>query len=91
VVGNDGTVDLLRTVRSGKGYSEVFVRGEQGSGLYRFVTDRHSYYTFTTNPVDINKIDALTKAGKTLSEAIDILAKEDYAKMWPEDFDAAST
>lgn len=82
VVGGDGTVNLLRTVRSGKGFSEVFVRGEQGSGLYRFVTDRHSYYTFTTNPVDINKIDALVKGGKTLPEAIDTLAREDYAKMW---------
>jgi len=38
----------MRTVRSGKGYSEVFVRGEDGAGLYRFVMDRHSYYTFTT-------------------------------------------
>jgi len=85
VVGGEGTVNLLRTVRSGKGFSEVFVRGEQGSGLYRFVTDRHTYYTFTTNPVDINKIDALVKAGKTLPEAIDTLAREDYEKMWGAD------
>jgi hypothetical protein len=50
--------------------------------------DRHSYYTFTTNPVDINKLDALTKGGKTIAEAIDILAKKDYAEMWTEDFNA---
>jgi conjugal transfer ATP-binding protein TraC len=89
VVGSDGTLELLRTVKSGKGYSEVFVRGEQGAGLYRFITDRHSYYTFTTNPVDIAKLDQLARDGKTLPEAIDFLAKEDYKKMWPEDFDAA--
>jgi uncharacterized protein (DUF1697 family) len=51
---------------------------------------RHSYYTFTTNPVDINKIDALVKAGKSLPEAIDTLAREDYVKMWGEDGTTAS-
>lgn len=46
---------------------------------------RHSYYTFTTNPIDINRIDALVKSGKSLPEAIDQLAREDYVKMWGED------
>lgn len=87
IVGGKATMDLMRTVKSGKGYSEIFVRGELGSGLYRFITDKHSYYTFTTNPVDINRIDALTQSGMTLVEAIDKLAREDYAKMWPEDAD----
>jgi hypothetical protein len=31
--------------------------------------------------VDINRIDALTKAGMPLVDAIDKLAKEDYVKM----------
>lgn len=82
IVGGEATVNLLRTVRSGKGFSEVFVRGDDGSGLYRFITDRASYYTFTSHPTDINKIDALVKSGKTLPEAIDTLAQEDYKKMW---------
>ncbi|MDR5726916.1 MAG: TraC family protein [Terriglobia bacterium] len=86
IIGGQATLDLMRSVRSGKGYSEVFVRGESGSGLYRFCVDRHSYYTFTTNPVDINKIDALTRKGIPLVEAIDQLAKEDYAKMWRGEF-----
>jgi hypothetical protein len=51
---------------------------------------RHSYYTFTTNPVDINKIDSLVKSGKSLPEAIDTLAREDYVKMWGEDGTTAS-
>jgi len=85
IVGGQATVDLMRTVRSGKGYSEVFVRGEDGAGLYRFIMDRHSYYTFTTNPTDINRLDALTKRGVSLVDAIDKLAQEDYARMWEEE------
>ena len=61
-----------------------------GSGLYRFVTDKHSYYTFTTNPVDINRIDALTKDGMSIVDAIDKLAREDYARMWPEEVDGSA-
>ena len=87
IVGGQATLDLMRTVRSGKGFSEIFVRGEMGSGLYRFVTDKHSYYTFTTNPVDISRIEALTKRGVPLVDAIDQLAREDYAKMWPGEVD----
>ena len=88
IVGGESTVNLLRTVRSGKGFSEVFVRGESGTGLYRFVSDRHSYYTFTTNPNDINKIQDLVNAGKSLPEAIDTLAQADYLKMWGEEVKA---
>ena len=88
IVGGQSTVDLLRTVRSGKGYSEVFVRGEAGAGLYRFISDRHTYYTFTTNPADINKIDDLVASGKTLPEAIDYLAQADYRRMWGEEVKA---
>jgi conjugal transfer ATP-binding protein TraC len=90
IVGGQATMDLMRTVKSGKGFSEIFVRGELGSGLYRFVTDKHSYYTFTTNPVDINRIDALTKDGLSLVDAIDRLAREDYARMWKEDLDGST-
>jgi conjugal transfer ATP-binding protein TraC len=76
------SVDLIRSVKSGTGFSEVFVRAEQGSGLYRFVTDKHSYYTFTTKPNDINRLNELQRAGKTLEQAIDTLAMQDYQAMW---------
>ncbi len=76
------SVDLIKSVRSGMGFSEVFVRGEQGSGLYRFVTDKHSYYTFTTKPSDINRLNDLVDRGLTLEKAIDTLAMQDYEKMW---------
>jgi conjugal transfer ATP-binding protein TraC len=90
VISAEGIVDLMRSVKSGKGYSEVFVRGEQGAGLYRFITDRHSYYTFTTNPNDINKLNALVEKGATLPQAIDQLAREDYRQMWGEEIGEAS-
>lgn len=76
------TTELIRSVRSGPGFSEVYVRGEQGSGLYRFVTDKHSYYTFTTKPHDLNRLADLTDRGMSLEKAIDTLAMEDYEKMW---------
>ncbi len=83
IVGDESMVDLIRSVRSGDGFSEVFVRGEQGAqGLYRFVTDKHTYYTFTTNPRDINRLNSLVDGGKTMAEAIDYMANEAYEKMW---------
>jgi len=72
-------MSLLKTVQSGPGFSEVYVRSEQGEGIYRFVVDRHSYWTFTTNPKDVPRLDALVKSGVPLTAAIDILAREDYA------------
>lgn len=80
---DEATVELIRSVRSGPGFSEVYVRGENGSGLYRFVTDRHSYYTYTTKPTDIVAISELQKKeGLSLEDAIDKLAMADYAEMW---------
>jgi conjugal transfer ATP-binding protein TraC len=82
IVGGEAMLELLRTVRSGDGFSEIYVRGESGEGLYRFVTDRHSYYTFTTNPRDINRLNDLRDRGVPLIEAIDTLAREDYRRTW---------
>jgi conjugal transfer ATP-binding protein TraC len=79
---DETTVALIKSVKSGAGYSEVYVRGEQGSGLYRFITDKHSYYTFTTKPQDINKISDLVDGGKSMEDAIDTLALAAYAEMW---------
>jgi conjugal transfer ATP-binding protein TraC len=81
---DEHAVELIRSVRSGDGFSEVFVRGEAGSGLYRFVTDRHSYYTFTTKPTDINRLNDLIESGIPIERAIDRLAMEDYERIWGE-------
>lgn len=82
IVSDEYALSLMRSVQSGPGYSEVFVRSEEGYGLYRFITDRHTYYTFTTNPKDINRLNALLEQGLELPEAIDKLAQADYVKMW---------
>lgn len=79
IISDDYRMALLKTVQSGPGFSEVFVRSEQGEGVYRFVVDRHSYWTFTTNPKDTPKLDALVRNGVPLKEAIDQLARADYA------------
>jgi len=91
LVSDEGTVNLIRSVRSGAGFSEVYVRGENGSGLYRFVTDKHSYYTFTTNAKDINRISALTESGSSMADAIDKLAMDDYSRMWGAEFAESQT
>jgi len=82
VVADEYLLNMLRSVKPGEGFSEVYVRSETGQGVYRFITDRHSYYTFTTKPSDINKIDALLAQGLTVVQAIDKLATDDYREMW---------
>lgn len=86
---DQNTVELIKSVKSGDGFSEVFVRSGYGSGLYRFITDRHSYYTFTTKPKDINNMNALMEKGLTIEQAIDHLANQDYKEMWAEYLDSA--
>ena len=75
-------VGMLKTVNSdgAQGFSEIFVRGESGQGIYRFVTDRHSYWMYTSNPGDLARLaDAQRKHNCDLMTAVDILAREDYS------------
>jgi conjugal transfer ATP-binding protein TraC len=84
LMGSEGLIDLVRTVHTSKDrdYSELFIRGGEGMGLYKFIVDRWSYYTFTSNPKDVPRIDALVREGKSLVEAIDILASADHEAMY---------
>ena len=82
IVGDEQLINLIKSVKSGDGFSEIYIKNSAGSGLYRFITDKHSYYTYTTNPKDRNKISQLTSSGKSLKEAIHICAMADYEKMW---------
>lgn len=75
--------ELLTSVNSdmAQGFSEVFVRGENGQGVYRFVNDRHSYWMYTSHPEDLAKLAHTQRAvGGDLFEAVDALAREDYRK-----------
>lgn len=84
LMGSENMIDLIGSVHTSKDkdYSEVFVRSETGMGLYKFVVDRWSYYTFTSNAKDIARLEALQREGKTLAEAIDALAQADHDAMY---------
>jgi conjugal transfer ATP-binding protein TraC len=88
LVGDEYLLSLLKTVKSGEGFSEVYVRSGSGQGVYRFITDRHTYYLYTTNPKDIARLEQLTNNGMTLSQAIDKLARADYIEKWGWDMPA---
>ena len=84
LMGSESLIDLVRTVHTSKDkdYSELFIRSDGGMGLYKFIVDRWSYYTFTSNAKDNSRIDALVREGKSLVEAIDILASADHEAMY---------
>ncbi|AJY53058.1 MULTISPECIES: TraC family protein [Halomonadaceae] len=67
--------DMLRGVKPGAGYSEVFVKHESGGGLFRFVVDPYSYFLYSTNPKDQARLMKLTSAGYNTQEAIRMLAE----------------
>lgn len=74
-------IKLLKSVNSdsAQGFSEIFVRGESGQGIYRFVTDRHSYWMYTTNPSDLAQLAETQAANNcSLMDAVDICARNDY-------------
>src|SRR5690606_1788399 len=78
---DDLLVGMLKTVNSdsSSGFSEIFVRGAHGQGVYRFVTDRHSYWMYTSNPADISQLAKVqNETGCSLMEAVDVLARRDY-------------
>ncbi len=73
--------DMLKSVNSdtSAGFSEIFIRCEHGQGIYRFVTDRHSYWMYTTHPKDIARLAETQKQHNcTLMQAVDLLARQDY-------------
>lgn len=78
----DRILEMVSSVKSGNGYSEILVQRGRDMGIFRFITDRHTYYTFTTNPKDTNKLNAEVNAGLSMEEAIDKLALADYRQRW---------
>lgn len=80
---DDMLVGMLKTVNSDgmQGFSEIFIRGESGQGVYRFITDRHSYWMYTTNPNDLARLaETQHRLDCDLLTAVDFLAREDYAQ-----------
>ncbi|MDN5874180.1 MAG: hypothetical protein L0H29_07360, partial [Sinobacteraceae bacterium] len=53
----------LKSVHTAPGdYSEIFVKGEGGQGIYRFIADPYAYWLFTSAPQDKAKRSAMFKA-----------------------------
>lgn len=80
---DENLISMLKTINSDEdqGFSEVFVKGERGQGIFRFITDRHSYWTYTTKGSDLALLAQTQRdLNCTLVEAIDHLARQDYAK-----------
>jgi conjugal transfer ATP-binding protein TraC len=84
---DEGLKSLIKSVHTYPGkYSEIFVRGEQGQGVYRFIADPYAYWLFTTSPGDkAQRTKKITEVknknpdwshGKALSEAVRMLASE---------------
>jgi conjugal transfer ATP-binding protein TraC len=69
--------DLLNTVSSGEGYSELLVHcPDVGTSIFRFVVDSNSYFTYTTNPGDKAQIAKLKSESYSELDAIEILARD---------------
>ena len=74
-------VGMLKSINSDSaaGFSEIFIRGETGQGAFRFITDRHSYWLYTTNPIDLAKLATVQRDRElNLLDAVDYLARLDY-------------
>lgn len=81
IIGNDEwLLEMLGTVTATPYYSEMMVLNDAGAGLFRFPVDRGSYYIYTTNPADLGRMEAMSKAGIPDDEIIRKLAEEDYER-----------
>ena len=74
---NEAYRDLLLSLRKVTGkYSEIFFYTPLGKGVGRFIPDPFTYWLFTTDPNDLQKIKELKQKGYSTTEAIKILAQE---------------
>lgn len=73
---DDGLLfDLIRSIRPGDGFSEVYVQHETGSGLFRFITDKYTYLTYSSKAQDILALKRLQEErGIGLAEALALYA-----------------
>ncbi|MEK7760497.1 MAG: type IV secretion system protein TraC [Nitrospirota bacterium] len=62
--------DLLQSVHRGDGYSEMMFLGPTGRGIGRLSVPRETQLTYSTNAVELKKIEVLKSSGMTTEEAI---------------------
>lgn len=54
-------------------YSEIYLDSPYGRGVLRLIMDPYNYYTYTSNPDDIARIERLVKEGLSYDKAIEKL------------------
>ncbi len=91
LMGDEYTKQLLRSVHTVPGvYSEIFIRCDEGQGVYRFIADPYAYWLYTTSPADkplrVDKLNSYVKDGlprtEALARAVGDLASETFEKRW---------
>jgi conjugal transfer ATP-binding protein TraC len=75
LMGDEYTKQLLRSVHTVPGvYSEIFIRCDEGQGVYRFIADPYAYWLYTTSPADkplrVDKLNSYVKDGLPRTEAL---------------------
>ena len=72
---DDRTETLIRSLkRSGKAYSEVFIKGPETEAIGRLVLDDFSAALFSSSPTTFAAIDAEIARGHSLADAIERIA-----------------
>ncbi|HEX7381935.1 MAG TPA: ATP-binding protein [Nevskiaceae bacterium] len=97
---DDALREQLKSVHTAPGdYSEIFVRGDNGQGIYRFIVDPYAYWLFTSAPQDKAQRNAALGAvekehpdwshAQQLSEAVKRLADAQTRKRYGQSADEA--
>lgn len=73
---NQGTLELYKTIRKGRRYTEALIAAQSWTAVGRNTLDPESYWVATSSPSDTDYLSDLEKGGMTLSEAIKHAAKE---------------
>lgn len=70
---DDEFFNFLGGVKSGQGYSEIYVDHQSGSGLFRLVTDPYTIFLNSSKATDLTRINNLKEQGYSTHEAIEML------------------
>jgi conjugal transfer ATP-binding protein TraC len=74
---SEGMFQQLKSVHTIAGvFSEIFVRGEAGQGIFRLFVDDYSKLQYSTSPDDLAEIQKWRQQGLTNAEAIKKILEE---------------
>ena len=73
------TERMLRSLRTGSDYSEVFIKSPNGNGaVCRLMVDPFSSSLYSTQAKDFSRVEEMVKQGMSMKDAVAQLAKETY-------------